>query len=287
MKATMRSGALTAIVSARGAELISVRDGGGHEWIWPGRQPWARSAPVLFPVIGASGGGSIRQGGKTYPIPMHGFAPDAEFRLLHHDYSTCEFALSASPESRAVYPFDFELRVNFALEGSTLRQRLVVHNPSEQTILVQCGLHPGFAVPSAGTAPIVLFEQEEAAEVLKLRAGHRCEPAPSPVHDRMMEVRPSTFEHGGILFQQVKSAWLWHGGRGKKGILFRSGDFPQLALWTKGAAEFLCIEPWQGAPDQEGFDDVMEEKSNIVGILPRASLTRTCTMEFGAADPRQ
>ena len=53
---TLKNDKLTAEISSLGAELISVKDGAGYEYIWQG-EDWNGHAPVLFPLCGRINGG--------------------------------------------------------------------------------------------------------------------------------------------------------------------------------------------------------------------------------------
>ena len=78
----LETGGASAEIALAGAEPVSWRVG-GRELIWSGDpQHWARHAPILFPVVGASAGGAVRIAGQTYPMPQHGFARDSRFALV-------------------------------------------------------------------------------------------------------------------------------------------------------------------------------------------------------------
>src|SRR5215217_9455043 len=72
----------SATIALRGAEPLSWRVG-GRELIWHGDPAhWPQRAPILFPVVGASAGGTVRVEGRSYPMPRHGFARDLPFGLV-------------------------------------------------------------------------------------------------------------------------------------------------------------------------------------------------------------
>ena len=56
---------LFATVSAEGAELRSLRDSSGGEWLWQAGPEWPRRAPVLFPLVGRLPGDVLRHGGRA------------------------------------------------------------------------------------------------------------------------------------------------------------------------------------------------------------------------------
>ena len=48
-------------------------------------------------------------------------------------------------------------------------------------------------------------------------------------------------------------------------------DFPHLTLWTKPAAPFLCIEPWAGEPDADGFAGELAARASTRLLAPGAT----------------
>ena len=46
------NGRIAATVKAAGAELVSLADARGHEFLWQAGPAWPRHAPVLFPIVG-------------------------------------------------------------------------------------------------------------------------------------------------------------------------------------------------------------------------------------------
>jgi galactose mutarotase-like enzyme len=45
-------------------------------------------------------------------------------------------------------------------------------------------------------------------------------------------------------------------------------DTPHLGIWTKPGAPFLCIEPWAGHADPEGFTGDFRDKPGVTEIAP-------------------
>ena len=45
----LKNDVLTAFIDDSGAELISLKDNNGSEYIWTAEDVWKRHAPVLFP----------------------------------------------------------------------------------------------------------------------------------------------------------------------------------------------------------------------------------------------
>ena len=117
----LSSSELTAQIDPLGAQLSVLRDRTERDLLWNGdRSIWAGRAPLLFPIVGALAGGAYRLGSKSYPLSRHGFARASVFELVNSTATGACFRLKADEATFPLYPFDFELDVHFALDGSTL-----------------------------------------------------------------------------------------------------------------------------------------------------------------------
>src|ERR671939_515263 len=101
---TLRSGRLSATVKAHGAELCSLKDAGGIEFVWQAGPQWPRHAPLLFPIVGRLANDELRHRGKTYRMTQHGFARDSRFAWAERGASRCALVLEDSETTRALYP---------------------------------------------------------------------------------------------------------------------------------------------------------------------------------------
>lgn len=99
------SGTLRAVISVQGAELQSLRDGSGEEWLWQAGPAWPRHAPVLFPIVGRLPGDTLRHAGGTSRMTQHGFARDRRFTWLALTETACALRLTEDAETLAAYPF--------------------------------------------------------------------------------------------------------------------------------------------------------------------------------------
>ena len=75
MISTLRNETITIRADACGAELKSLFFG-GREYLWQGGPAWGSSSPVLFPFAGRRKNFSYLCGGKTYSMPLNGFAKE-------------------------------------------------------------------------------------------------------------------------------------------------------------------------------------------------------------------
>ena len=57
--------------------------------------------------------------------------------------------------------------------------------------------------------------------------------------------------------------------------------WPFLGLWTKPGAPFLCIEPWHGHADEEGFAGEFTGKGGAVVLQPGDTFVRSFSIRIG------
>src|SRR5688572_13428793 len=95
---------LDARIALLGAELRSLRLGNGAELLWSADPAfWAKTSPILFPVVGRTNNDEIRVDGRAYPMPQHGFAQRCRFEPLETGSSACRLATSDTPMTREHY----------------------------------------------------------------------------------------------------------------------------------------------------------------------------------------
>ena len=141
---------LRLIVSTQGAEVQSLYGvQSGLEYLWQGDSKfWSSRSPILFPIIGRVKEGKYSWRSETYSISIpHGFAKDLPFELEFRETTRLQFLLKSSEETKNQYPFDFEFRVEYVLEGNSLDICFRVDNTGSQPMPFVWGAHPGFRVP--------------------------------------------------------------------------------------------------------------------------------------------
>lgn len=217
----LESAGLCVELSALGAELRSFRPDGRREWLWQGDPAWwAGQAPLLFPVIGRSPGGSIRWQGRSFEMPPHGVARQRVFRVLAASAGRAIFELVDDETTRAHYPFAFRLTVDYALAPDALTMTVTAHNPArDATLPASIGFHPGFAWPlvpgHAKTEHVVRFAQAEPAPIRRIDRtglGHRHGFA-TPVRGHTMPLADALFADDAVIFDRLASRRLWYGVR--------------------------------------------------------------------------
>lgn len=285
------SGDLAARINPHGAELWSLTDLQGREYMTDADPAfWSGHAPLLFPIVGSLNGDACRVNGRTYELSRHGFARHSRFELADCDGAAARFRLTESPGTRAFYPFAFVLEMAFRLDGWTLHMEASVTNPGDEPLPFSFGYHPAFAWPLPGGAAKeahrITFEQEEPHPIRRLDGPTGLvlpDLHPTPVEGRVLAPDAAQFEADAMIWDSLNSRSLTYGAPGGSSLAIAFPDTPMLGVWQKPGAHYLCIEPWAGIADPQGFSGDFNDKPGIVQLAPggRRSFRMDVTVQPG------
>jgi len=282
MGISLNSGDLTAEVNPLGAQLSTLRDRAGRDLLWDGDPSvWTGRAPLLFPIVGTLAGGCYRLGPTIYQLPRHGFARGKLFDIVDATSASAAFRLKADESSLLVYPFRFELDVQFALDGPTLAVTTYVRNAGDEDMPASFGYHPGFRWPlpfgRARSSHFIEFAGDEPAPIRRLDADGLLTPErhPTPISQRRLALEDSLFHDDVIIFDEIRSRSVTYGADDGPRLRVSFPDSPCLGLWTKPRANFICIEPWHGVADPAGFAGDFRAKPGVFTLTPGAALPIT------------
>ncbi len=276
---SITSGDLTARINPLGAELWSLTDRQGREYMTDADPAfWTGRAPLLFPIVGVLNGGHYRLCGSAHELAKHGFARNRLFECVASDEGGVTFRLTSSEATRLAYPFAFQLGVAFRCEGWTLRMTATVSNHGETDMPFSFGFHPAFAWPLPGGAPKdahrIIFAEDEPQPIRRIDpAGGLLlpDPQPTPVEGRAFTPGAALFEADALIWDRLNSRSLTFGAEGAAGLTIDFPDTPMLGIWQKPGANYLCIEPWQGIADPIGFAGDLRDKPGVVSLPPGRS----------------
>jgi len=270
------AGDLTARIDPLGAELVSLSDAPGREYLTDGDPAyWGGHAPLLFPIVGRLAGNRYRLGSAEYELPQHGFARRSMFQVVSQREDAATFRLSDTEETQAAYPFAFVLEMEFALSGTTLAMEARISNPGEAALPFSFGFHPAFAWPLPGSADKhahrIVFDRAEPAPIRRLnRENALMQPdgLPTPVEGDTLSPHEDMFVADAIIWDRLASRSLSYGAPGGAWLDITFPDCPQLGIWQKPGAAFLAIEPWHGHADPEGFAGDFRDKPGVILLEP-------------------
>ena len=274
-------------VNPLGAQLSILRDRSGRDLLWDGDPAiWAGRAPILFPTVGEVAGGSYRSGSKSYRLGRHGFARGKLFDVVTAEATQATFRLKSDAATLEVYPFQFELDVQFQVSGPKLTLTASVHNLGSTNMPASVGFHPAFRWPlpfgQARAAHFIEFEQAEPAPIRRLDSTGLLapEPHPTPVANKRLMLEDSLFQTDVVIFDELRSRKLTYGAPDGPRLEVTYPDATYLGIWTKPGAPFVCIEPWRGIADPEGFTGDFTTKPGVFTVAPGGtqSITMTVTL---------
>ncbi|MEG6571275.1 aldose 1-epimerase family protein [[Clostridium] cellulosi] len=269
----MSDGAV-AQIDSKGAELISLKDIFGTEYIWQGDEKyWNRHSPILFPIIGEQKNGQYEYNGKIYSISRHGFARDMEFKVINHTRDRIILALSFDENTLKKYPFNFRLQVTFSLESAVLHVEYLVQNIGDSEMFFCIGGHTGYNVPLMPDEKFedyyVKFEKHENFNRMLLNENGLYSGKTRHFLDGdSFQLNHSIFDDDAVVPDKLnsKSVSLVSRKTGR-GVTVEFPDFDNLAIWSpKGDAPFVCLEPWNGQASDESDDINLCSKKGIIEL---------------------
>ena len=268
---TLQNEYLTVVASGSGAELISLQGADGVEYMWQADPAvWSRHAPVLFPIVGALKGGRYQFEGRSYELPQHGFARDSRFDVEDQIGQRMAFRLIASEETRQCYPFEFELRVVYKLDGASLYVRYEVGNAGDTPMPFSIGAHPGFAFswPEGQSLEdyYLQFDQALTCSRRKLDADKLLSDREEPLlsASAQLNITESLFAEDAIILvsTDIAAVTLRH-RKSDRRLRVEFDDFSDLGIWAKPGAPYVCIEPWCGYVDPWDHSGEILDKPGI------------------------
>lgn len=281
---------LSVSVSALGAELQSIKDASGHEYLWQADPTiWARHSPFLFPIVCGVWEGKYRTEGKEYAIERHGFAKNMEFKLIKHTETKATYALTDSDETKKTYPYEFNLSVTYRLEGNVLHVIWHVENTDDREIYFQIGGHPAFNVPDLGAdAPLIgtlNFDNKGVIERIYGNVGgcNMPERFALPVDNGLLEFTEETFKDDALIIDKSQVHQVALLNKELKPVVTLDFKAPAVGIWSPFGkrAPFVCIEPWYGIGDYAHYDGELKDKYLMNNLLPGASFMAEYTIKIG------
>ncbi len=289
-------GLRAAIAPSQGGELAGLEIRFGARWLeilhrardYNPVDGFAGRAPFLWPATGRNfvdpSGGERRESGlayqwngRRYPIPIHGFASGMPWREVStsaaEQRAQLVLAISDTPETRAQYPFGFEIQAAYLLADGELGITYTVKAAAENRAPMpfSIGNHITFVMPLVpGSEPgETLIETPSTIEYLK-------DPPGIPTG----EARPLSYRTPTPVSELPRLSAVSLGGYGAEpylvltdpqGLSIRISHNPQsipdepvilFNLWGDPASGFFSPEPWVG------LQNSLNRKQGLVELSP-------------------
>lgn len=280
---------LSVRIANKGAELASVVNKTNHlGYLWDANPAfWAKTSPVLFPIVGTLKENRYRYNDRWYPLPRHGFARDQVFGVEDNGKSEVAFKLVDTPETFKAFPFHFELLLRYRLAEAVLYVTYEVKNTGVDDMHFSIGGHPAFRVPMTETSRYkdhyLEFSEPEDADHWPITAEGLIDKLPLPLlnNSRRLNLTRGLFSGDALVLKGLKSKSVklvsdTHDYR----VAFNFDGFPYLGIWAAPGADFVCIEPWCGIADSVTHDQELTHKEGIETLAAGLSWSRTWSAGF-------
>jgi galactose mutarotase-like enzyme len=223
--------------------------------------------PILFPICGNLPNNTYTHKGQPYQLKQHGFARDLRWQVTpssepKNNSESLTLVLNSDDQTRAVYPFDFQLVFTYKLIGNALEIHQRYTNHSDQPMPFSIGLHPYFVTSDKTQLEFEISASEYQDQITKT------------VHPFVGTFDLSRDELD-LAFGQVAEpcASITDHRRGFKISLSYSDLYSTLVFWTVKGKNFYCLEPWS-APRNS-----LNTGEHLTELSPGESLQIAVTLE--------
>lgn len=274
---TIENDKIKVAVSDLGAELQSIYGKSTNfEYLYQGKKGfWVGKSPILFPICGKLYNGEYTLDGKTYSIPLHGFAKKKVFALTKKTKTKIVLTLTEDKKTLKAYPFNFQLDVVYSVKGAKVNMELFVTNTGENTLPFNIGGHPGFNIPldkgarfndhylkfskKANTKAIVLTPlcyysgKDEEYKLYK---------------DKIINLRHNLFDNDAIFLCDMDKTVTLMSDKTDRYVKLSAPNATHIGFWhdPRRYAPYVCIEPWHGVPAVEGITDDFMTKLECIKL---------------------
>lgn len=278
---TIRNDKTEVKINSLGAEVRSVVHN-GKQRAWQNETgEWSGCAILLFPYAGFN---RLVYDGVDFGVQKHGFCRNEEFELVRAEGDNITFVLKANERTKAVYPYDFEFFVKYAIIDKGYEVCYTVINRDNREIPFACGGHESFALDGEVCDYYLEFEKDEKLDAL--------------VHDNGGFLTGDIKKYGeGKILQLEKdftdnSATVILGGINSRRAVLRDKKtdekiveisfegFDNLLLWHPHGSKMLCIEPWQCLPSYAGEVKEFKDREGVINLSEDCGVTFTRTITY-------
>lgn len=223
--------------------------------------------PILFPICGNLPNNTYTHKGQPYQLKQHGFARDLPWQVIESseanpNLESLILVLNSNDQTRAVYPFDFQLAFTYKLIGNALEIHQRYTNHSNQPMPFSTGLHPYFVTSDKTQLEFEIAASEYQDQITKA------------VHP-FLGIFDLSRDELDLAFTKVAEpcASFTDQGRGFKISLSYSDLYSTLVFWTVKGKDFYCLEPWS-APRNS-----LNTGEHLTELAPGESLETFVTLE--------
>ena len=210
--------------------------------------------------------------------------------------------LRETEETLAKYPFRFCLKIGYRLTGRTVTVMWQVFNTNEEEMYFAIGAHPGFMLPAGEGCAFKLYDTKGApAESIRNRifGCGGCVTGNTVSMDTpggMLPITEKLFDGDALVLEDYQLGRVdiissdTEGSEDKRTVPLSEATAvsvkftsPLVGLWSPPHknAPFVCIEPWYGRCDAEGFTGELKDREYEQMLKPGEDFRAEYTISFG------
>ncbi len=288
----LENSTLRITINQRGAELSRILSKeNGHEYLWNADEKfWKRSSPVLFPIVGSLKDQKLVIDGKDYSMSQHGFARDMDFKMTKQsDGKSIKFVLESNEDTFKLYPYSFELEIEYHLEGKKLEVLWRVKNTDSKEIHFQIGGHPAFMCPlnkkEKQSDCYLVFDTDKDLEYSLLSSNGLVEKEGNVLKTDagLVAIDEHMFDNDALIFEGGQATKVSLCGPDKMAYISVGFESPLFGIWSPAGkgAPFVCIEPWYGRADKESFSGDIADREYDNKLAPGEVFEANYYIEIG------
>ena len=180
----------------------------------------------------------------------------------------------SNEETKKCFPFDYELRVIFTLEGKTLEIDYNVKNTGAGEMYFGIGSHEAYYTPEGIEDYDVIFDEPQTLDATQVFGSYLGDAKLPIIKDcTVLPLYEKYFVIDALVFEDIefKAATLKNRKTGRK-LRVEFPNAKYFLLWHKPNSPFICLEPWRGHPDYittESYE--LSEKKDIITLPEKES----------------
>ncbi|MBH8552741.1 aldose epimerase [Nostocaceae cyanobacterium CENA357] len=192
--------------------------------------------PILFPICGNLPDNSYTHNGKQYNLKQHGFARDLPWEVTEQatqNQASLTLVLNSTEQTKAVYPFDFQVVFIYKLQGNTLEIQQEYKNLSSTQLPFSTGFHPYFSIKDKTQLKFEIpsheYQDQRNKEIHRFNGNF-----------------DFNLDEIDVAFKELtsQSTTVIDNSRKLKLTLDYGKEYPILVFWTIKGKDFYCLEPW-------------------------------------------
>ncbi len=264
----LSNGIISAAISETGAEIKSLKKD-SYEYIWSGDpRVWANTAPFLFPIVCKLKDDKYLLNGKTYEMGKHGFVRNKPFVVESASEVSVTMLYTENEETLKMYPYNFEFRAIYTLDGSSLKVEYRVNNTNNCDMYFSVGAHEAYATPEGIEDYDLIFPNKENLETTLLNGALLTKNTMTiGKNTEYLPLYEKYFILDTLIFKTLKSrSVMLKNRKTDRALTVEFPDCDYLGIWHKPSAGYICIEPWAGIADNEDTDYDFTKKEGIIKL---------------------